>query len=48
MIVKRVYSSAGKSLVAVIGQRSKKGNAHLKEVKAVILKEVNASNPKQD
>ena len=44
MVIHHVYSSSGKPLVAIVGQRSKKGNAHLKEMKELIAKEIRNAN----
>jgi hypothetical protein len=46
MVIHHVYSSSGKPLVAIIGKRAKKGDAHLKEIKEVIAKEIRDINSK--
>ena len=46
MVIHHIYTSSGKPLVAIIGQRSKKGNAHLKEIKEVIANEIRDANSK--
>lgn len=47
MIVQDIYSSSGKPLIAVVGKRSKKGNAHLKEIKELMEKRFPDSNSRQ-